>query len=397
MKKVLSDLTIHWITSDRFDTKPDKSSWTEVGDSLAKHGAVVNIITSYADEPYQPHGLDVNMVYLKVLDLPLIYRVAFTFFVFAHLLRQAKKRDLIILNQHELWLVPLLKLSQFKNVHLDIRTLPVIGTSLKDRLDTFLFWKLVMRLFGRSASSYSFITQRLLSAVEKEFSNKYQDYCIWQSGVNTDFFMRKIKDAVRGGDKKFTIFYHGSLYERRGIDRVVEAFALLSPELRDQSQFIIVGAGSGLQALHEQVKRLGLESSIELRGLVPYEDIPQTITEADVCICPLPDYPEWNVSSPLKVLEYMASGKPMILTRIPAHTDVLQGQPFVVWAEGDQAEDFAKAIAQAFEQKESLQESAGVALELVKGQWDWKAHGSRFAAYLAAHYCTGHIVSEDVL
>ena len=75
---LLQGLTIHWFTSDRFDTKPDKSSWTEVGDSLSRQGAKVNIITSFRDKAYEPTGMQVSMVYLNVLDLPLIYRVAFT-------------------------------------------------------------------------------------------------------------------------------------------------------------------------------------------------------------------------------------------------------------------------------------------------------------------------------
>ncbi len=89
MIKKLDGLVIHWLTSDRFDTKPDKSSWTEVGHALALQGAEVNIVTSFAVKPYKPQNSLVKMVYLKALDLPLIYRMAFTVSAFTWLFRNA--------------------------------------------------------------------------------------------------------------------------------------------------------------------------------------------------------------------------------------------------------------------------------------------------------------------
>ncbi|MCB1755697.1 MAG: glycosyltransferase [Gammaproteobacteria bacterium] len=383
----LQGLSIYWVSSDRFDTKPDKSTWTEIGDSLSLQGARVSIVACYAKEPYFPEGKAVDMVYLKTLDLPLIYRISFTLSAFFWLLRNAARDDLIILNPHELWMLPLLKLARFRRLHLDVRTLPIAGRSMKDGIDIFLFWKTVMSLFGKSFSSYSFITQRLLETVEKEFKVRYEDHVIWQSGVNVDFFVEASKQVQPpASGKPFTVFYHGSLYKRRGVDRVVEAFAQLPARVLENSRLVIVGSGSGLELLRQQITGLGLESKVELRGFVPYEEIPQQIAGADVCICPLPDYPEWNVSSPLKVLEYMACGKPLILTPIPAHQDVLDGEAFVVWAKGDKAGDFVPAIVEAYDRQVELQEAALAAPALVRQDWDWSAHGAKFGDYLARHY-----------
>ncbi len=392
MSTELPGLTIHWLTSDRFDTKPDKSSWTEVGDALASEGASVNIITSFKDRAYHAEGKNVRMVYLNVLDLPMLYRVAFSWSAFTWLRKYAKKHDLIILNQHEMWMLPLLKWSKFNHIHLDIRTLPVVGDSLKDKLDVLLFWKLVMRLFGRSCTSYSFITQRLRRAIEDEFTFSYPDYTIWQSGVNTDFFVDRIqKSSIQvAADNVCTFFYHGSLYRRRGVDRVVDAFSRLPEDIARHCRLIVVGSGRGLNELRAQSERLGLGDRVEFRGLVPYEQIPLEISQADICICPLPDYPEWNVSSPLKVLEYMACARPMILTPIVAHTDVLADQDFVVWTRGDEVDDFVLAMEDAFRQKDELRDHAAKAPDLVRSEWDWSAHGKRFAQYLSKHYIHGN-------
>ncbi len=388
MQKNLTDLVIHWLTSDRFDSKPDKSSWTEVGHSLATQGALVNIVTSFAKTPYKPKNLLVNMVYLRALNLPLVYRVAFTVSAFIWLIRNAQRNDLIILNQHELWILPLLKIARFKRIHLDIRTLPVIENTLKNKLDVFLFWKLVMKLFAKHCNGYSFITDRLLKVVEAEFSLKFTHSVIWQSGVNLSFFSNAIR-ASKASDEHsapFTLFYHGSLYERRGVDRVIEAFARLPSDILNQSRLVIVGSGVGLPALKKLISTLHLDEIVELRGFIPYELIPQQIAEADVCICPLPDYPEWIVSSPLKVLEYMACAKPMILTPIPAHQDVLKGSKFVIWTKGDRVNQFADAIEVAFKTRIELKNEALAGPNIILKNWDWNSHGVKLAKYFEQQY-----------
>ena len=377
---------MHWVTSERFDVKPDKSSWTEVGDALVEHGAKVNIITSYREQPYRSAVSRAQMVYLQALDLPLVYRVAFAFAAFRWLRRNAAPNDIVIVNQQDLWLLPLLRRIGMRNFHLDIRTLPVLSDSLKGKLDRLLFWRLAMKRVGRSCTSHSFITTRLREAVEAEFGSGHEHFVIWESGVNSKFFADAAATATDHDlDRPFTFFYHGSLSVKRGLATVVDAFASLPAPMLAASRFVIVGGGDGLHELQNQVARLGLEQRVELRGLVPYERIPEQIMQADVCICPLPDLPEWNVSSPLKVLEYMACARPMILTPIVAHRDVVGTQPFVMWAKPE-VQAFSDAMTTAIERREELSRAASIGPRIVADHWDWKAQGDKLAMYLADCY-----------
>jgi glycosyltransferase involved in cell wall biosynthesis len=385
--KALKNKTIQWVTSDRFDTKPDKSTWVEVGDSLGRQGATVNIITSFKKEAYFPAGKAVEMVYLRVLDIPLLYRLFFSLAAYFWLKKNASRDDVVMLNPHELWMKPLLALSRFKNVHLDVRTLPINRKSLKSRVDNFLFWRLAMTFFGKRCHSYSFITDRLKSAVEQEFGHRYDDYVIWQSGVNTDFFSEVLATTEeQKPDHDLTLFYHGSLYQTRGVDTLLRAYACLPETLLGRSRLLVVGGGNGLASLQALAEELGVADKIEFRGLVPYEEIPLHIQEADFCVCPLPDLPEWNVSSPLKVLEYMACAKPIVLTPIPSHQDILADESFVVWTKGDDVEDFVVAFLEAVERLQDLKDKASAAKVLVRQNWDWQAHGERFGKYLADRY-----------
>jgi tRNA/tmRNA/rRNA uracil-C5-methylase (TrmA/RlmC/RlmD family) len=78
----------------------------------------------------------------------------------------------------------------------------------------------------------------------------------------------------------------------------------------------------------------------------------------------------------------MASSKPLILTPILAHKNILTDQDFVVWSQGDQVENFVDAIKYAFDNREFLETAAKIAPDFVKNKYDWLCQGKKLADYL---------------
>ncbi len=376
---------IIWLDADRFDTKPNKSPWIEMSKVLQAHGFDVTLVTGYEKAPYENEHLDV--VSLRVWDIPFIFRIALLIRMLSWVVRNASRDDIIILKPESLLIAPSLKRRGFHKLHLDVRTLPLRAlSSFKGKVDHWVFWTFTIGQLRKYASSYSFITERLKSAIEQEFRAVFDDYVIWQSSVNMSVF-RSVEAPGRGISRElFTVFYHGSIYGTRGIDKVIEAMSLLSPAYRGHIRFVIVGPDSGKIALQDIVRRHGVADSVTLVGYVPYEDIPNRIAQADCCICPLPDLLEWNVSSPLKVFEYMACEKPVILTPIPAHKDVADGKDFVVWTKGCEASDIREAIEYAFDHRSQLADAARAARDFMRDTYDWTTQGRHFADYLGGRY-----------
>jgi len=342
------DKRIFWVNHDRFDLKLDKSTWLEMSEALIKQGHDVSILSGYRTSKYYPKGYRVNMIYFRALDLGGVFRISLLLNILCWLLRKTAKEDIIILHPRGLVIAPFLRLFGKKNIHLDIRTVPVNIDSLRDHIDLWLFWKIPLRFFRNLARGNSFITDRLRLAVEKEFNVKFNDYVLWQSGVNTRRFQPSEQATFKKDPDEFVLFYHGSISEKRGIGRVVEAIAELDERYRKHISFVVVGAGPGLAGLKELAER-----------------------------------PEWNVSSPIKVFEYMACGKPMILTPIPAHMDILKDEDFVVWTKGETIGDFKRAIEYAYDHRARLEESSTRASELARQNYDWAVQGRKFADYLA--------------
>ena len=82
--------------------------------------------------------------------------------------------------------------------------------------------------------------------------------------------------------------------------------------------------------------------NIELPGLVPPERVPELVAGADVCLLPYGRTPYNEMLFPIKLIEYLAAGRPVASTRIRAARE-LSG----VLELGDGAGEFAAAIRRA--------------------------------------------------
>ena len=69
---------------------------------------------------------------------------------------------------------------------------------------------------------------------------------------------------------------------------------------------------------------MNLEENVIFTSGVPFEEVPNYIKTADLGIVPLPAIDWWNVSSPIKLKEYLAMQIPVIATDIPAHRLVVE-------------------------------------------------------------------------
>lgn len=371
---------IIWLAPDRFDIKPDKSTWLEMGRCLRERGWTVTILTGRKETGARlKETFDGLVEVVDAIDLPFVFRISLLRSMIRWLRRNAAPEDVIVMNEDALWLLPQLRHMGIRLVHLDFRTLPVDVHQWKKRLDRLLFWHLAIKLFGRKVDGYSFITERLRKEVEAEFALEANDYAIWHSGVNLDRF-RTPASHVRRTSGAFRLFYHGSISRTRGLGLVIDAIALGG--LPADFEFVIVGDGPERMDLETQVRDLGVSRQVRFRGFVPYEHVVDEIAYADVCICPLPNRLEWNVSSPLKVFEYMACAKPVILTPISAHQDVLDTSDFVVWTKGFEPADFRNAILEAVASRGELSAAAHAARDMVKGRYEWRVQANSLHHYL---------------
>jgi glycosyltransferase involved in cell wall biosynthesis len=119
------------------------------------------------------------------------------------------------------------------------------------------------------------------------------------------------------------VLYAGQLYPWKGVDVLVEAMAAV-PEAR----LVILGGLAGerdLLRVRALVQRQGLLDRCEMPGTVGPERVREELAQAAVVVVPvLRTAMTERHTSPLKVFEAMAAGRPLVVSDLPSSREVLR-------------------------------------------------------------------------
>ncbi len=161
---------------------------------------------------------------------------------------------------------------------------------------------------------------------------------------------------------KCILGYVGNINPQDGVDYLLRSLhQLLHVLKRDDFYCVIMGNGDSVPDLRLLAKELKIENNVELTGFVSEEDLQANLSASDICVDPDPSSPLNDVSTWIKIMEYMAFEKPIVSfdlkeTRVSAQDAALFVPPNDELA-------FAKAIAVLMDDP---------ALRLQKGQYGRK-------------------------
>ncbi len=147
------------------------------------------------------------------------------------------------------------------------------------------------------------------------------------SGVNTNMFNSNCNTAaLRKGlgisENDRVIMFMGTLFKFSQLDQYIERMPTILEEI-PMAKLLIVGGGDLLEKLKMTVVDRGLKDKVILTGFQPYEMMPEYINIADVCINPFQLNKITKDVLPMKVVQYLACGKPVINTLLPGLASVI--------------------------------------------------------------------------
>ncbi|RJP79160.1 MAG: glycosyltransferase [Candidatus Zixiibacteriota bacterium] len=231
----------------------------------------------------------------------------------------------------------------------DVRTVPV----KEDQGKSWSVYAGSLEFARRHFDGITTITEPLREEICRQFDLPPDKIAVWTSGVDVNHFQPKEAPAdlrrELGLEGKFVVFYHGSVNENRGVLELARAAEHLSD--MDDLRLLILGGGNLWKDLEATV-RDGRLDKVVLKPGVPYDQIPRWIALADLCVVPLPDHPWWRVSSPLKLMEYLAMGKPVLLTEMSAHRAVIPDDDQAFYVSEATPEALAQGVRRAREQRD---------------------------------------------
>jgi glycosyltransferase involved in cell wall biosynthesis len=106
--------------------------------------------------------------------------------------------------------------------------------------------------------------------------------------------------------------HHGYITSQRGLDHLVRGFALAA---RGDSQIQLVLAGSGdISGLAALARSLGVQDRVNLVGPYRHADLIRLYSEVDIGVLAYPVDDSWGYTIPNKLFDYLACGKPVIVS-----------------------------------------------------------------------------------
>lgn len=261
------------------------------------------------------------------------------------------------------------------HVVMDYRSMPMSTTTRKEKLRSLIFF-LGHRIGLKLNIDRTAISSRMVRTLNMPRSKVVG---IWPSGADTDAF--RVAWKTRSWPKPYEpirLVYIGAIHAERNLRSVVEA-AIMANSKGVNLTLDIIGSGNQKEALSRMVGSRDA-SLIRVWGPVPQAQIPELLAGFDIGILPFPDVPKMNVSSAIKMFEYMAAGMPILATRIEAHTAVFKETDFVFWS-GETAESMADAMAAASAAKARLPVLGQHAREYSKS-WSWAESAKKLSTAL---------------
>ena len=119
------------------------------------------------------------------------------------------------------------------------------------------------------------------------------------------------KPSLKHG-KSSLVGYVGNMGSQEGLDILLDVAEHIRGLGRTDIHFTCVGEGPAFPELQEMLKQKNLGDMVNFTGRVSDEDLLEILSTADICVNPDKPCRMNDISTMIKIMEYMALGKPIV-------------------------------------------------------------------------------------
>ncbi len=208
-----------------------------------------------------------------------------------------------------------------------------------------------------------------------------EDVFVVRNGPNLDTFKPVAPNPALKHGRPFLVGYVGTMSIQEGLDILLDVALYIKNSGRNDIHFTCVGGGPGLPALRQMVIDKNLQDTVNFTGRVSDADLLEVLSTADICVNPDKPCEMNDISTMIKIMEYMALSKPIV------QFDLKEGR----YSAGDaamysdtnnQVPDFAKNILWLVDHPEERKRMGEFGRKRVETELAWKySEKNLLAAY----------------
>ena len=170
---------------------------------------------------------------------------------------------------------------------------------------------------------------------------------VMPNGVDTNLFrpdyageqLRKRWDL----NGRPVVGFLGAFHPWHGLDLLVQSFSSILADI-PSAVLLLIGDGRARPVVEQTVRQCGVASNVKITGLLPQDEAAALLSVVDVAVLPYPKLPQELWFSPLKLYEYMSSGKAIVASRAGQIREVLEHNQTGLLVESGDIQGFTEAI-----------------------------------------------------
>ncbi len=171
--------------------------------------------------------------------------------------------------------------------------------------------------------------------------------------------------------KKYLVGYVGTMSIQEGLDILLDVALHIKNSGRDDVHFTCVGGGPALTELRKMVEDKGLADTVNFTGRISDEQLLKILSTADVCVNPDKPCEMNDISTMIKIMEYMALGKPIVQFNLKEGR--FSAQDASLYADNaNQIPDFAAKILWLLDNPDARQRMGEFGIRRVREELAWE-------------------------
>nr|WP_174764086.1 MULTISPECIES: glycosyltransferase family 4 protein [unclassified Anabaena] len=217
---------------------------------------------------------------------------------------------------------------------------------INQKLSIWLKKQLIEQSTYNRCDRFIVLSKAFGQILHQKYQIPWQKIHIIPGGVDIDHFQNHLsrhdaRTKLGWPTNRPILFTSRRLVHRMGIDKLLQAIAIIKPGIPD-IWLAIAGRGHIQPLLQQQVRELGLENNVQFLGFLPDEHLPLAYQSADLTVMPSQSFEGFG----LAIIESLACGTPVLCTPVGGMPEILQAFSPDLITESISIESIADKLAQ---------------------------------------------------